>query len=472
MKKVLLVVIVLVLVYSCNNRQSDTKDSDSSSFTTLNGKIENAAEKQIILTYNLTSDTLQLNEKGEFSAKLMIGTGTHIVLVNGINHARIFVNPQTSLSFTADAGNFLETIKFKGDDETVNNYLAMQVKQVAKAGINSENFLYASDIEVFEKALENFNNALLKNLNELEKKSKNKYVDFISLEKERLKITHASLLLAYYTPILNTKQINEKLEGQIDDLVASTDINNPKIIHLYEFKPFVQNYTAYKLNKYLTAENLEIKSAAEYAELYFNELKGIFVEPAVLEEVYYTFIKDFIAYYGAESVSTVYSDYKNMTSNKKRLTELEAIFAEYNQLAAGQTSVDWSFPDIKGNTYNLSQFRGKYVYIDVWASWCGPCRREIPFLNQLKVKFADKNIEIIGISLDENKADWENAIKGEGLTGVQLYAGGWENELCDFFKITGIPRFILLDKQGKIINANADRPSGDIETVLNNLEGI
>jgi thiol-disulfide isomerase/thioredoxin len=472
MKKVLIFVTIIVLVYSCNNKPADSEDSDSKNLTTINGKIENARDKQIILTYNLTSDTLQLNDNGEFSAKIVIGKATHIILINGINHARIYINPRTNLSFTANAENFFKTITFTGDDASVNNYLALQVKVVAEAGINSINFLYASDIEVFENALNNFDNTLIKNLEAFEKNSKNKYADFISLERERLRITKATLLLSYYTPLINTNQINVQLEEQIDDLVAATDLNNPKMIYLYEFKPFVQNYTAYKLNQELKADKREFKSAKEYAELYFNVLKETFVEPVVLEEVYYSFLKDFISYYGAESVSEVYSDYKDITSNKQRLTELDRIFAEYNQLAPGQASIDWSFPDINGKTYTLSQFRGKYIYIDVWASWCGPCKKELPYLKSIKEKFADKNIEIIGISLDENRADWENAIKNESLTGIQLFAGGWENELCEFFKITGIPRFILLDKQGKIINANADRPSGDIETVLNNLEGI
>lgn len=472
MKKLLIIATILAVIYSCNSKKTDTENAESKNITSISGKIENAKEKQVLLTYNLTTDTLQLNDKGEFTAKIIIGTGTHIVFINGINHARIYVNPKTKLSFIANAENFLETIKFTGDDAEVNNYLAVQVKQVSKAGINSENFLYASDVEIFENSLNKFSSDLMQNLKTFENNSKNKYSDFISLERERLKIIDASLLLSYYTPLINANQVNIELESQIDNLVASTDLNNPKMIYLNEFKPFVQNYTAYKLNKILKAENREIKSADEYAESYFSILKEIFVEPIVLEEVYYSFLKDFISYYGAESVSTVYSDYKDITSNKQRLTELEMIFAEYNQLAPGQASIDWSFPDINGKTYSLSDFRGKYVYIDVWASWCGPCKKEIPLLKSLKEKFANKNIEIIGISVDDNRADWVNSINNEGLNGVQLYAGGWENELCEFYKITGIPRFILLDKQGKIINANADRPSGDIEIVLNSLEGI
>ncbi|MDD2637275.1 MAG: TlpA disulfide reductase family protein [Bacteroidales bacterium] len=161
-----------------------------------------------------------------------------------------------------------------------------------------------------------------------------------------------------------------------------------------------------------------------------------------------------------------------MPINKVQLTELDKIFSEYNKLSKGQTSINWSFPDIEGKIYSLSDFRGKYVYIDVWAAWCGPCIREIPALESLKQKFADKNIAIIGISIDENREDWINMLQSQNMQGIQLHAGGWNNDLCNYFKITGIPRFILLDKQGNIINSNADRPSGNIEEVLRSLEGI
>ncbi|MDD3740144.1 MAG: hypothetical protein PHH30_02790, partial [Bacteroidales bacterium] len=288
MKKLLIIATILAVIYSCNSKKTDTENAESKNITSISGKIENAKEKQVLLTYNLTTDTLQLNDKGEFTAKIIIGTGTHIVFINGINHARIYVNPKTKLSFIANAENFLETIKFTGDDAEVNNYLAVQVKQVSKAGINSENFLYASDVEIFENSLNKFSSDLMQNLKTFENNSKNKYSDFISLERERLKIIDASLLLSYYTPLINANQVNIELESQIDNLVASTDLNNPKMIYLNEFKPFVQNYTAYKLNKILKAENREIKSADEYAESYFSILKEIFVEPIVLEEVYYS----------------------------------------------------------------------------------------------------------------------------------------------------------------------------------------
>jgi thiol-disulfide isomerase/thioredoxin len=461
---------VLAVIYSCNNNKS-TEKNDEKDLTVISGKIDNANDRIVKLSYNSTTDTIQLNENGEFTAKILLKEPSHLVIVNGGNHARIYVNPKSKLNLTVKAENFYETLKFTGDDADINNYLAKQVAFIVKLGINSESFLYASKYETFAKALQGMNDILNDNLNQFANGNE-KYADFANLERERFKIMSGTLLLTFYTPLINTNQNNKDIESSIDNLVTSTDLNNPMMIQLYEFKPFVQNLAAYELNKQLKAENRQIASAPEYAEMYFTVLDRIFNDPIVLEELYYSYIKDFAGYYGAESVVGIYSKYKDFSSNKQRLSELEKIFAGYDNLAAGNASVNWSFPDINGKMVSLSDFKGKYVYIDVWASWCGPCKQEIPYLKSLKDKFKGKNIEIIGISVDENKTDWENIMKSESLTGIQLFAAGWENTLCESFKITGIPRFILIDKQGKIINSNADRPSGDIETVLNGLEGI
>jgi len=127
-----------------------------------------------------------------------------------------------------------------------------------------------------------------------------------------------------------------------------------------------------------------------------------------------------------------------------------------------------------GGTTSLSDLKGKYVYIDVWATWCGPCVREIPALKALEQKFHDKNIEFVSISIDveKNYNKWKNMITARDLRGVQLLADkGWQSSFVKDYGIKGIPRFILLDPEGKIINANAPRPSNpNLTTLLESLE--
>ena len=138
----------------------------------------------------------------------------------------------------------------------------------------------------------------------------------------------------------------------------------------------------------------------------------------------------------------------------------------------GTSSADFRFKDIHGNVFSLKDFKGKYVYIDVWATWCGPCFKEIPFLQQLEEKMKGKNMAFVSISWDRNRGEWVKALEEKKLGGVQLHFGGDET----FFKEYGImfiPRFILLDKKGKVVNAYMTRPSDpETEEVFKRLKGL
>jgi len=102
------------------------------------------------------------------------------------------------------------------------------------------------------------------------------------------------------------------------------------------------------------------------------------------------------------------------------------------------------------------------VYIDVWATWCGPCKAEIPFLKEVEKEYHNKNIEFISISIDSEKdhGKWIAMVNDKELGGVQLYAdNSWESKFIKDYLIDGIPRFILIDPDGKIVSPDAPRPS-------------
>jgi thiol-disulfide isomerase/thioredoxin len=139
---------------------------------------------------------------------------------------------------------------------------------------------------------------------------------------------------------------------------------------------------------------------------------------------------------------------------------------EYNQwavVAKGKDAPTWTYENIKGELVALEDLRGKVVYIDVWATWCGPCMRELPYLEALETKYADGGkIEFVSVSIDKDKAAWQKMVTEKEMKGVQLYADkAWESSICEDNLITGIPRFMLIDANGKIINVNAPRPSSD-----------
>jgi len=118
----------------------------------------------------------------------------------------------------------------------------------------------------------------------------------------------------------------------------------------------------------------------------------------------------------------------------------------------GKQAPQLNLPDVNGKTISLSSFRGKYLLIDFWASWCGPCRMENPNVVKVYNEFKDKNFTILGVSLDKEKEPWRQAIQDDKLTWTHVSdLKYWSSEAVEVFQFDGIPFNVLLDPQGKII---------------------
>jgi len=162
-----------------------------------------------------------------------------------------------------------------------------------------------------------------------------------------------------------------------------------------------------------------------------------------------------------------------ITDNQKE--KLRVLKNTLNVMKDGAPAVDFKFPDANGKQIALSDFKGKLVYIDVWATWCGPCKQEIPYLKKLDEEYHNnKNIVFLSVSVDKSKdhAKWKEFLVKEGLKGVQIFAGDDSQKyILEPYKISGIPRFILVGKDGNIISNDAPRPSSsEIKILFKNLK--
>lgn len=135
--------------------------------------------------------------------------------------------------------------------------------------------------------------------------------------------------------------------------------------------------------------------------------------------------------------------------------DLDGIIKQLKNVQIGKTAPEFSLPDTAGVSVSLSDFRGKYVLLDFWASWCPPCRRENPNVVKAFNEYKDKNFTIIGISLDKDKSKWLKAIADDNLTWTHLSdLKYWDSEIPALYGVRGIPANVLLDPDGVIVAKN------------------
>ena len=158
--------------------------------------------------------------------------------------------------------------------------------------------------------------------------------------------------------------------------------------------------------------------------------------------------------------------YLAMVDDQKKSTQ-DAGYAP--KFAVGNVAPDIELQSPLGATLKLSSLRGKYVLLDFWASWCGPCRRENPNLVAAYEKYKDKNFTVYSVSLDTDHDKWVRAIKQDHLDWITHVSElkGWQSAICDQYGISSIPQNFLLDKDGKIIASNLR--GEDLDRTLNQM---
>ncbi|MCY3761576.1 MAG: TlpA disulfide reductase family protein, partial [Gemmatimonadetes bacterium] len=120
------------------------------------------------------------------------------------------------------------------------------------------------------------------------------------------------------------------------------------------------------------------------------------------------------------------------------------------QLQPGQPAPEFTLDDLDGQPVSLSQFRGKVVLLDFWASWCGPCIGDLPHLRQIKERTAGQPVVFLNLSLDTDEAAWRKGIEKHGIEGVHVRAHGFYSDPAKSYNINGIPSYFLVDSQGVI----------------------
>lgn len=196
--------------------------------------------------------------------------------------------------------------------------------------------------------------------------------------------------------------------------------------------------------EYYAAEDVKLKFVEDFVKMNKSSVVAPFIGLRFLAGAYELGKLDSLAkMFEKDAAESVYT---------KLINERVAILKSTQE---GVPAPEFSQNDADGNPIALSSFKGKYVLIDFWASWCGPCRAENPNVVAAFKKYNSKGFEVFGVSLDDNKEKWLEAIEKDGLTWKQVSdLKGWGNAVAKQYGVQGIPHSILVDKEGVIVAKN------------------
>ncbi|UKJ07674.1 TlpA family protein disulfide reductase [Solitalea lacus] len=228
-------------------------------------------------------------------------------------------------------------------------------------------------------------------------------------------------------------------------IVVKDKFNNDHVLLTLYGKRFMDLYADYAVPGRSTLDN-------KIAAFNSDKVKGAYILRSPLG------IKGVKNYAGFQEIVEKFGKYFQSEYQKAAIEKLGSKY--YSAETGAKPAADFTYPDQNGKIVSLSDFKGKVVLVDVWATWCGPCKQEIPSLKNLEKELQGKDVVFISVSLDEekDKQKWKAMLKEKEMDGVQLFASGWSKITKDY-KIEAIPRFMVFDKKGNVVTIDAPRPS-------------
>ena len=425
---------------------------------TVHFDVKNAILGNVVLVYHQSVNEFSLTD-GKATAKLNGMDALYAKVYYGEKWKNLYLQKGDELTVSFDANDFYNTFAVKGGNEKAIDYL----NKIQLMGLPDQS--YAMPWDEFKKAIAD-KMASMKRLLKVRKFAAND--KFQKMEEGRITYFYANAYLMYPVGhVYLTKDTTMTLGKDYYDTLHQYVKEDSDYADIDEYRNFMieTSHVFDEAGKDIRQFYPKVVAEMTYIGEHFNNEK---VRESLIHHLAFTYVEG----NGTDNIT----DLKNLYYTYVTSPYLNEIFkqacAKWDKAAVGRLSPDFKGVDISGKQMSLRDFRGKYVYIDMWATWCGPCQKELPFLKKLAEKYKGRNITFLGLSIDADKAKWEARVKSGALCGTQLHIGKGSKFQADY-RISGIPRFILLDPNGRIVNPDMTRPSSDdTEKILNSQPGL
>ena len=410
---------------------------------TIKGVVKNASSETKFSLRTIGDRPIQEIpiENGSFLVEnLKLKEGFYLIRKDNSTE-QVYLKPTDELIISFDAQKFDETLSYAGEGSEANNYLVIKGKLQLERKKDTDKFYEGNENDYKKKIL-----ALQKEIKELLAEVSSK-----SFKKEEEKnLRYGYLFDLYNYPNMMKFNFGKKVtvpESFFSELKGVNFDNAAK-------------YLKYPNYKYLagTKWKKDVENARSFEEM--SDIMQTIRSKHIFVDV---IINSFYRIADTPEKSKMHFDLiKKFVPNEAFIKEAKAEYEKVKATSNGKKAPNFKFNNRDGKSVELASFKGKYVLIDIWATWCVPCLKQVPYLKKLEKKYHDKNIVFVGISVDDKDEYklWKETLDKKEMGGVQLFADkSFESDFVDAFGVASIPRFILISPEGIIVESHFSKPS-------------
>jgi thiol-disulfide isomerase/thioredoxin len=462
--RIVLMALFVFAIQACQNETkkqenayADAESEDSGKpfvETRLKGTLYNSTDPRVVVSTPGISDTVEANSQNQFEFVFNLNRGAYFVVHNSGKNLRVYLSPGNKLELTFDAGDVYESLTLDGEGSLENTFLKQKHQLLLEHAFSGSHAF-----EIQPKAFRYLVDSLyvVEKLYLADFVERNPGIDpaFVEREQAALLYDWANKLMEY--PRLN--QVNATIDkDQYFKFLNKISVNEPRYLDIYEYRMFLNSYIAHYTHQQMQASGKWNLETHEVSLIRMQQVNRLITDAKVKDYLLTSVIKEQVNYFGYKNTETLFQIFELNCSDAMLKQEVLAPYQNYLALKQHAVAPEVKLIDAQGKQFTLANFAGSYIYIDVWATWCLPCKKEAPYFEDLRKKYAHKNINFVAISVDEKQDDWREYLTVRPTKYPQFWAVDAKQFLNDYV-IKTIPHFIIIGPDGKLVNPNAFRPS-------------
>ncbi len=431
---------------------------------TLSGNVSGKADQPVLITdYKISdySDTVKV-DNGKFRQTLIVDKPVFKSLRYGKFNKELFLAPGYKLLVNFNAEKFDSTFRFEGKGAVENSLL----DSLNKNDRYNWRYIYSQPAETSAKIVDS---TLI-----IQKSRFDKLVK--SMNPDAAFVEYAGKMLDFEAAMIKSivgLQKNVK-DSTYYSFLDSINLEEGKYLDIMPYRNLLLYSISIKTDRVLDKMDSVSRNSKEASRNAMLSVLDKIKDKDVREYMTFTMIHNDLRYSGVSNFEKSKAYFEKHVTDSAYIREFQKTYALKLLLSPGKPAPDFTCADADSNFVSLKDLKGKLVYIDFWATWCGPCQQEAPHYQKLQKEYKGKEITFVSISIDEDKGSWLKFLEKEKPECVSLIANnGWNADVAKAYQVQGIPTFVLIDKDGKIITCSAPRPSSpDIRKTLDEHLGL